>query len=397
MEGVLRAFAVPADCTNTNSDCFSVEVEGNRYKGILPILFCLRKMTTGVALTDFIGSSTELCALVNQWVSCATLLMEDAVMLPDSSTCPPSSKQLFENVEMCITVAGVTEGFLACTPKPTVADLILYTAISGHRHGEAEMLPRTRSWWLRVQKDSYLASIVPLSHVVPSLAEKAAAASAVKKDKPAFAKPSPEEILRRQQEKQRAKEAKALGGEVGATSGGGNNVSATKQSATATLDPNQLELRIGRFTNVRRHPNADRLYVEDMDIGTETRTIVSGLVDRYEVEELEGTLCIVVCNMKPKSLKDVKSHGMVLCASTDTELRVVRPPDGAKPGDRVIFGDAFDSDKLQEAKQLSSNLMSDLLSYLRVDATGIVCWRDTPAQQALGVLKVPELPNAVVR
>lgn len=49
-----------------------------------------------------------------------------------------------------------------------------------------------------------------------------------------------------------------------------------------------LHIVVGRLSNVRRHPEADNLYVEDVDIGSgQTRQVVSGLVNYLSLDEME--------------------------------------------------------------------------------------------------------------
>lgn len=67
---------------------------------------------------------------------------------------------------------------------------------------------------------------------------------------------------------------------------------------------------------VSRHPDADALYVEKIDLGEEQpRTIVSGLVNFVPIEEMQDRMVVVLCNLKPAKMRGVESQGMVLCAS----------------------------------------------------------------------------------
>lgn len=67
---------------------------------------------------------------------------------------------------------------------------------------------------------------------------------------------------------------------------------------------------------VSKHPDADALYVEKIDVGDENyRTVVSGLVNFVPIEEMRDRLVIVLCNLKPVKIKGIESAGMVLCAS----------------------------------------------------------------------------------
>ena len=96
----------------------------------------------------------------------------------------------------------------------------------------------------------------------------------------------------------------------------------------------QVELRVARITSIERHPKADKLYIESIDLGSEQRTIVSGLVPHYSEEELLGHNIIVVANLKPAKLRGVESQGMLLAASDSTAVDVIFA-DFAEPGTRI--------------------------------------------------------------
>ncbi len=98
-----------------------------------------------------------------------------------------------------------------------------------------------------------------------------------------------------------------------------------------------IELRAARIVEIERHPEADKLYIEKLDDGTEEgRTIVSGLVPYYEPEELLNRTIIVVANLKPAKLRGVKSNGMLLAASADDVVEVLFV-DHLAPGTRLFL------------------------------------------------------------
>lgn len=96
----------------------------------------------------------------------------------------------------------------------------------------------------------------------------------------------------------------------------------------------KLELRVGKIIDVQDHPNATRLYVLKVDIGTEQRTLVAGIREHYPKEELLGKLVVVFTNLAPVELRGVKSEGMIL-AAVDTEKNhvfVLTPDHSIRPG-----------------------------------------------------------------
>ncbi len=98
----------------------------------------------------------------------------------------------------------------------------------------------------------------------------------------------------------------------------------------------RVDLRVGKIVEIEKHPNADRLYIEKVDFGeTELRTVVSGLVEHVPIEELQGRLCMFICNLKPATICKVQSSAMLLVGKNETDLQPLIIPAGAKPGDRI--------------------------------------------------------------
>lgn len=95
--------------------------------------------------------------------------------------------------------------------------------------------------------------------------------------------------------------------------------------AAKASDLSLMEIRVGKIVEIGKHPEADSLYVEKVDIGETTgpRTIVSGLVAFCAVEDLLNRKVTVLCNLKPRSLKGVTSYGMLLCASNADHTKVI--------------------------------------------------------------------------
>lgn len=77
-----------------------------------------------------------------------------------------------------------------------------------------------------------------------------------------------------------------------------------------------MDIRVGKIVEVSKHPDADALYVEKIDLGEAApRTVVSGLVNFISADELQNRLVAVLCNLKPAKMRGIESQGMVLCAS----------------------------------------------------------------------------------
>lgn len=107
--------------------------------------------------------------------------------------------------------------------------------------------------------------------------------------------------------------------------------------ASASRGPrtSDLDLRVGKIIEIIKHPKADKLYIEKVDLGDKVLQIVSGLVPYYTEEELLGKHIVVVNNLKPAKLRGELSEGMLLAAEDrEGNVAVVTAPN-AKLGERV--------------------------------------------------------------
>jgi len=97
----------------------------------------------------------------------------------------------------------------------------------------------------------------------------------------------------------------------------------------------KLDLRVGLIKACKKHPDADKLLVSEVDCGEEkTRQIVSGIAQHYTPEQMVGKKVIVVTNLKPVKLRGELSEGMLLAGSNENHLEVVSV-DHLNPGDKV--------------------------------------------------------------
>lgn len=102
------------------------------------------------------------------------------------------------------------------------------------------------------------------------------------------------------------------------------------------VDIGRLDLRVGHIRKASKHPDADSLYVEEIDLGEEKpRTVISGLVKFIPEEEMQDRMAIILCNLKPSKMRGIMSEAMVMCASTPEKVEIMAPPAGSKPGDLV--------------------------------------------------------------
>ncbi|XP_021937401.1 aminoacyl tRNA synthase complex-interacting multifunctional protein 1 [Zootermopsis nevadensis] len=115
---------------------------------------------------------------------------------------------------------------------------------------------------------------------------------------------------------------------------GGTSEGATLEEPP--VDVGRLDFRVGRIMSAKKHPDADSLYVEEVDVGEEkARTVVSGLVKFVPVGDLQNRLVVLLCNLKPVKMRGITSEAMVMCASTPEKVEILLPPAGSIPGDEI--------------------------------------------------------------
>src|SRR5687767_10327195 len=121
----------------------------------------------------------------------------------------------------------------------------------------------------------------------------------------------------------------SAGGPQGPTSPAGSPAPAPAPAAAATAggekitidDFMKVDLRVAKVLTAEKVPNSRKLVKLSIDVGTEQRTLVAGIAESYEPEQLVGRTIVMVFNLKPAKLMGIESNGMVLAAS----------PDGGKP------------------------------------------------------------------
>jgi len=85
----------------------------------------------------------------------------------------------------------------------------------------------------------------------------------------------------------------------------------------------KLDLRVGVVVEAKDHPNADKLLVLKVDIGTEQKQIVAGIRGHYQAADLVGRKIVVVANLAPRKMRGEESQGMLLAASNEDKSKVI--------------------------------------------------------------------------
>jgi methionyl-tRNA synthetase len=101
-------------------------------------------------------------------------------------------------------------------------------------------------------------------------------------------------------------------------------------------DFGKLDLRIGTITSAEKVEKADKLLKLQVNLGSETRTIVSGIAQHFAPESLLNKQVIVVANLAPRKMRGIESQGMILTAEQpDGKLILVNPDTTAENGSAV--------------------------------------------------------------
>ena len=144
-----------------------------------------------------------------------------------------------------------------------------------------------------------------------------------------------------------------------------------------------LDMRVGMMKPAKEV--SETLYLEMVDCGEAEgdRQILSKLVGRVKSDKMQG-LCVVATNLKARKIGKDKSFGMILAGEDkDGKIGLLRPPQGSKPGDRVVVED-LSYDKYDPAtanqynKSTGRKIFASLMSSngdFKTDKSGIATWR----------------------
>eukprot|EP00927_Polykrikos_kofoidii_P006245 TRINITY_DN12539_c0_g3_i1.p1 TRINITY_DN12539_c0_g3~~TRINITY_DN12539_c0_g3_i1.p1 ORF type:complete len:882 (+),score=170.46 TRINITY_DN12539_c0_g3_i1:124-2646(+) len=182
---------------------------------------------------------------------------------------------------------------------------------------------------------------------------------------------------------------------------------AKKEPEKEENDPAQplfskLDVRVGKVVKAAAHPDAERLFVEEIDVGDPggPRTIVSGLREHYTLEQFEGKKILVVCNMQPSKLRGVTSHGMVLCAKTADAKKVelVGVPEECPVGERLLPQGVDSKWKpLKPATIKAEKIWEQIAEKLRTGSDRVACFDGVELCTASGSrFTAPSLPNVPI-
>ena len=180
---------------------------------------------------------------------------------------------------------------------------------------------------------------------------------------------------------------------------------------------------MSRLRKVWHHPEADKLFCEEIDVGEEDgpRQIASGLREHYTLDEMQDRKVLVVCNLKAAKIVGFNSNGMVLAAkvrphniicsslirntrnsflhflqSADgKQVEIVSPPADAPVGERVfvhgLSGEPYSSAQIKKKKVWES-----VSKGLKTGENGVATWDGMEIRTSAGVCSVASLVGAPI-
>jgi len=165
------------------------------------------------------------------------------------------------------------------------------------------------------------------------------------------------------------------------------------------ITPTRLDIRVGKIVSISKHPDAEALYVEQIDVGEKKpRTVVSGLALTIPIEQLEGRKVVVLCNLKPAKMRGVESFGMLLCASVDDPKQVepLDPPAGCEPGDK-IFVEGYEIGNPDEQLNPKKKVWEKLQVDLKTSAKCVAQWQGNDLLTRKGLIKCASLQSVAIK
>ncbi|XP_047242826.1 aminoacyl tRNA synthase complex-interacting multifunctional protein 1 [Girardinichthys multiradiatus] len=168
--------------------------------------------------------------------------------------------------------------------------------------------------------------------------------------------------------------------------------------AESLIDVSRLDLRVGRVLSIRRHPLAEAMSVQEVDVGEICpRTVVSNLGGVKDLDELQGSLGVFLCNVKASKMRGVVSQGRLLCCSaSDVRVELLVPPSGSVPGDRITFLNyPGEPDRELSSKQKIWELLQP---DMQVDTKGVANYKGCGFEvKGKGLCRAPSLTNCTIR
>lgn len=147
-----------------------------------------------------------------------------------------------------------------------------------------------------------------------------------------------------------------------------------KKNPPAVEHVGRLDFRIGKIIGVTVAPDAESLYLTQVDVGGEVRSIVAGLANSMPADQLLGKNAVILCNLKAAKLRGHPSDGMIMCAKSGDKMELLVPPASASPGD-LVYCEGYDRTPVETPRD-KKKLYDPLADDLRTNDSLIACYKD---------------------
>ena len=101
-------------------------------------------------------------------------------------------------------------------------------------------------------------------------------------------------------------------------------------------DFSKMDLRVGTIMAAEKMPKANKLLILSVDVGVDRRTVVSGIAEHYQPEDIVGQKVCVLLNLEPRKIRGTLSQGMILMAEDDEGKLSFLAPDAAIPSGATV-------------------------------------------------------------
>ena len=150
-----------------------------------------------------------------------------------------------------------------------------------------------------------------------------------------------------------------------------------------------VDLRVAEIQKVQPHPNADKLYLLSVDLGSEERQIVAGIRAHYAPDQLAGKRIVIIANLRPAVIRGEKSQGMLLAAEEQGRVRVLEASQ-CLPGESIFCE--------QVIKQPKPELTIEEFGALGLRVvSGHPQWNGHALRSKHGLVTVAEIQNGNIR
>lgn len=152
--------------------------------------------------------------------------------------------------------------------------------------------------------------------------------------RPGYAMRAPELLFRKIEDDEiKFQVEKLKSGLIKSDTGSQLPVTGDQQPETSNLKPEiqfddfaKIDLKVGTILTAEKVEKADKLLKLSIDLGFETRTIVSGIALHFKPEDIVGKQVVVVANLAPRKMRGIESNGMILMAEDkEGKLHFVKP------------------------------------------------------------------------